>query len=94
VEQLTLRGFAGADILDGGDGIDTASYEGSSTSVNVSLATHTGKEGDAEGDMLTNIENLFGSSYDDPSFVTSGRVKSGQHLKEYTLAWLPHVEPL
>jgi len=61
----TLRGFAGADILDGGDGIDTASYEGSSTSVNVSLATHTGKEGDAEGDMLTNIENLFGSSYDD-----------------------------
>ena len=54
--------IGGADTLDGGDGTDTASYEGSSAAVTVSLvagATNTG--GDAEGDTLSNIENLTGS---------------------------------
>ena len=62
----TLIGGAGADTLDGGTGTDTASYEGSSAAVTVSLvagATNTG--GDAEGDTLSNVENLTGSAHDD-----------------------------
>ena len=60
----TLIGGAGADTLNGGDGTDTASYAGSSAAVTVSLAagaTNTG--GDAEGDTLSNIENLTGSAH-------------------------------
>ena len=52
--------------MDGGTDTDTASYEGSSAAVTVSLvagATNTG--GDAEGDTLSNIENLTGSAHDD-----------------------------
>ena len=61
----TLKGGGGADILDGGDGIDTASYAYSSGGVGVSLRTGRGFGGDAEGDLLGNIENLVGSSFDD-----------------------------
>ena len=60
----TLIGGAGADALDGGTDTDTASYAGSSAAVTVSLvagATNTG--GDAEGDTLSNIENLTGSAH-------------------------------
>ena len=62
----TLIGGVGADALDGGTGTDTVSYAGSSAAVTVSLvagATNTG--GDAEGDTLSNIENLTGSAHDD-----------------------------
>jgi Ca2+-binding RTX toxin-like protein len=61
----SLIGGAGADVLVGGDGNDTATYEGS-TAVNVSLvpgATNT--VGDAQGDTLSGIENLIGSSAND-----------------------------
>jgi Ca2+-binding RTX toxin-like protein len=65
-----LDGGAGADRLDGGDGIDDASYYGSEEGVHVSLSPflligggNTG--GDAEGDTLFNIENLYGSKHDD-----------------------------
>jgi Ca2+-binding RTX toxin-like protein len=61
----TLAGGAGADTLDGGGGTDTASYANSSAGVSVSLFTGTGSGGDAEGDTLTNIENLTGSGKDD-----------------------------
>ena len=61
----TLEGGAGADTLDGGEGIDTASYAGSAADVSVNLATGVGIGGDANGDRLSNIENLIGSAYDD-----------------------------
>ena len=51
--------------LDGGDGTDTVSYSGSSAGVTVNLLTGAGERGDAEGDMLFNIENLIGSRYND-----------------------------
>src|SRR5262249_57705343 len=51
--------------LDGGAGNDTASYDTSSTAVTVNLATGTGSGGDAQGDTLTNIENLIGSTFND-----------------------------
>jgi Ca2+-binding RTX toxin-like protein len=60
-----LHGRLGADTLDGGDGIDTASYAGSAA-VTVSLVANTvNTGGEAAGDKLTNIENLIGSSNDD-----------------------------
>ena len=60
-----LIGGAGADTLDGGAGIDTASYATSPAGVNVSLMTGMGHGGDAEGDTLSNIENLTGSKFND-----------------------------
>ncbi len=60
-----LIGLDRADILEGGAGIDTASYEDSRTGVEVNLATGEAEGGDAEGDVLSGIENLIGSPDDD-----------------------------
>jgi Ca2+-binding RTX toxin-like protein len=62
-----LLGAGGADSLDGGDGIDTASYNTSAAGVTVNLTTGTGAGGDAEGDTLAllTIENLEGSAFAD-----------------------------
>ena len=59
------RGGDGADPLDGGDGIDTASYAGSASRVDVRLSGTVVNYGDATGDVLTNIENLVGSAHND-----------------------------
>ncbi|MGO4724063.1 hypothetical protein AB4112_11860, partial [Inquilinus sp. 2KB_23] len=69
----TLRGGAGADALDGGDGSDFANYQGSATAVTVDLQAHTVSGGDAQGDTLTSIENLYGSSNDDHLTGDNGR---------------------
>ena len=60
-----LFGKAGADEMDGGDGIDWISYLTSDTGVTVNLTTGTGTGGDAQGDVITNVENLAGSDYAD-----------------------------
>jgi Ca2+-binding RTX toxin-like protein len=60
-----IKGGGGADLLNGGAGIDTASYEDSNAAVTVSLASGSGQGGTAQGDVLSSIENLYGSSYDD-----------------------------
>jgi len=60
-----LAGLGGADTLNGGDGLDTASYAASPLAVNLSLATSTYSGGDADGDVLSNIENLTGSAFND-----------------------------
>ncbi|NUA97985.1 calcium-binding protein, partial [Azospirillum melinis] len=60
-----LSGGAGADTLTGGDGIDSADYAASADGVAVNLASGTGSGGDAEGDVLSGIENLSGSDHDD-----------------------------
>jgi glucose/arabinose dehydrogenase len=57
-----LDGGAGADALSGGPGIDTATYASSPAGVAVNLATGHGFGGDAEGDILTGIENLIGTA--------------------------------
>ncbi|MFE0758909.1 calcium-binding protein [Inquilinus sp. NPDC058860] len=61
----TLRGGAGADVLNGGNGSDFANYQGSASAVTVNLLTDTASGGDAAGDSLDSIENLYGSSNDD-----------------------------
>lgn len=60
-----MAGGGGADSLYGGTGTDLADYSGSSEGVTVSLATGTGSGGDAEGDILSSIEMLTGSSFAD-----------------------------
>lgn len=58
----TFRGSAGADTIYGGAGIDAVDYSSSFQAVTVNLQTQTGSGGDAQGDKLSSIENLFGSN--------------------------------
>ncbi|MFT0869972.1 calcium-binding protein, partial [Pseudomonas sp. CAM1A] len=58
-------GGAGADTINGGAGKDFAWYVNSSAGVSVNLATGATSGGDAEGDVLTGIEGLAGSAFDD-----------------------------
>ena len=60
-----IRGDLGSDTIDGGDGIDTLNYFGSTTAVTVNLATGTGSGGTAQGDNISNIENVYGSEFND-----------------------------
>jgi len=60
----SLWGGAGADTMDGGDGVDRALYTTATAAVTASLATG-GTVGDAAGDSFVNIENLYGSNFDD-----------------------------
>ena len=61
----TLEGGAGADVIVGGSGIDTASYAGSSAGVSVNLASGAISGGDAQGDVLSGVENILGSAHND-----------------------------
>ncbi|MGH7002796.1 MAG: beta strand repeat-containing protein, partial [Alphaproteobacteria bacterium] len=69
----TLTGGAGADVLNGGNGVDMADYSdapqdpegGNEDGVTVDLGTGTGHGTHAEGDVLTNIENMTGSEFND-----------------------------
>jgi Ca2+-binding RTX toxin-like protein len=65
-----IEGRGGADLINGGPGNDTASYEGSSSGVNVTVNDPTtsafaASGGDAAGDRLFSIENLIGSASND-----------------------------
>ncbi|WP_343717908.1 calcium-binding protein [Inquilinus sp.] len=76
----TIRGGAGADHIDGGAGSDFANYQGSASGVTVNLLTGVNSGGDAAGDVLTNIENLYGSSFDDTLTGDNGRNIIGGEL--------------
>ena len=67
-----LIGGKGADAMHGGkpgttnNGNDATSYVTSTAGVRVDLRTgHVGRGGDAEGDTLTSVETVYGSSFDD-----------------------------
>ena len=61
-----LEGGTGADQIDGGDGIDTVSYRNSDGGVTVDLSgVETASGGDAAGDRVTRVENVYGSDYND-----------------------------
>ena len=53
----------GSDALNGGIGIDTASYAGAGSSVFVFLANPAANTGEAAGDTYSSIENLVGSAF-------------------------------
>ena len=61
----TLAGGAGGDVLTGGSGTDYASYAASAEGVNVNVRTGVVSGGDAEGDVLSAIENATGSESSD-----------------------------
>jgi Ca2+-binding RTX toxin-like protein len=55
-----LTGGQGADQIDGGAGIDLVDYAGSAA-VTINLSNGTASGGDAAGDVLTGIENVYGA---------------------------------
>jgi len=61
----TLRGGAGGDRLFGGAGSDEIEYIGSAAAVTINLATGFAGGGDANGDTLSSIEEIDGSSFGD-----------------------------
>ena len=65
----TLEGGLGDDLINGGIGIDTASYAnalGGVTAILYRLGTGNGEASGADGnDILVGIENLTGSAFDD-----------------------------
>ena len=60
-----LIGGAGADTMDGGAGSDAAFYTQSPSAVNVDLLFNNIFGGHATGDVLSNIERVTGSAFDD-----------------------------
>jgi Ca2+-binding RTX toxin-like protein len=68
-----LEGGAGGDWLDGGAGEnDTVSYQSSSSRVMVDLSIGRGNLGDAEGDLLFGIEQVYGSHFNDVLIGNAG----------------------
>ena len=68
-----IDGGIGADIIDGGAGSDTVSYYTTNTAVNVNLSLTTAQSGGAaQGDILSNIENIVGTSDSDTLIGNSG----------------------
>ncbi|MBW8726719.1 MAG: calcium-binding protein [Inquilinus limosus] len=55
-----LTGGSGADQIDGGAGIDLVDYAGSAA-VTINLSAGTASGGDATGDVLSGIENVYGA---------------------------------
>jgi len=58
----TIKGSGGDDTINGGAGKDSVDYGSSSEAVTLNVANGTGIGGQAQGDQLSNIENLIGSS--------------------------------
>jgi hypothetical protein len=58
-------GGAGSDTINGGAGSDSAWYLNSAAAIQIDLLAGTAAGGDADGDMLSGIENLIGSSLGD-----------------------------
>ncbi|MEP3688848.1 MAG: calcium-binding protein [Sulfitobacter dubius] len=60
-----LAGGAGADTLNGGAGIDTLDYSAATVGVAVDLLNTSASGGDAEGDVISNFENVIGGAGND-----------------------------
>ena len=64
-----ISGGGGFDVIDGGNGNDTAVYFRSDAAVSISLLDFgsggSGSGGEAEGDKLFSIENVFASGHND-----------------------------
>ena len=75
-----LEGGAGADVLNGYQELDLASYAGSSAAVNVSLLTGYAAGGDAAGDTFLSIEGFIGSRFADTLNGSNGRRTGRRHL--------------
>lgn len=68
-----IVGNAGNNVINGGTGVDTASYSGAGAGVTINLSLTTAQAtGGAGTDTLSGIENLVGSRYDDVLTGSSG----------------------
>ncbi|MCG6578078.1 calcium-binding protein, partial [Pseudomonas sp. AF32] len=65
-------GGAGADVIDGREAMDSAFYITSTTGVSINLQTQINQGGDAEGDVLLNIEHVLGSHFNDVLVGSTG----------------------
>ncbi|MBO9465083.1 Hint domain-containing protein [Tropicibacter sp. R15_0] len=75
VGQDTIFGGSGADTIDGGDGHDVASYW-FSVSVNIDLTDGSPESGgEAQGDVITNIEEIDGSNTGDDTITVNDQVQ-------------------
>ncbi|HEV8682508.1 MAG TPA: hypothetical protein VGS09_07020 [Actinomycetota bacterium] len=76
-----LSGAMGNDLLDGGSGVDTAEYATAPEGVRADLGTGTATIG-AETDILTGVEDLVGSPFDDHLTGSTGpnRIAGGDGL--------------
>lgn len=74
-DDNVITGGSGADTIDGDGGVNTADYSGSADGVTVDLAAGTGTDGDAQGDSLSNIQSLIGSSGDDTLLGSATQVQ-------------------
>lgn len=63
--ENTIAGMDGADTMDGGADIDTLDYSASDAGVTINLQTNTASGGHADGDVISNFENVDGSAFDD-----------------------------
>ncbi|MDP4032689.1 MAG: Hint domain-containing protein [Pseudorhodobacter sp.] len=73
----TLVGGAGADVLNGGAGMDYIDYSGSDAAVSINLATGATSGGDAQGDVLSGVDGIIGSDFDDTLVGFDGQGFSG-----------------
>jgi Ca2+-binding RTX toxin-like protein len=64
-----LMGRQNADIIDGGDGDDTAGYWFATKGITAALDKSVKFKGEAKGDTLLNIENLDGSKTGDDTLI-------------------------
>ncbi|MBC7954127.1 MAG: hypothetical protein H7Z12_20205 [Rhodospirillaceae bacterium] len=67
-----IDGGNGGDTIDGGGGTDTLWYYSSNAAVTVDLQANTASGGWAQGDVISNFENLRGSAYNDVLTGASG----------------------
>ena len=61
----TIVGGLGQDTIDGGDGVDELRYANANSRAVVDLSTGQGTAGHSFGDSIINVENLFGSQFND-----------------------------
>lgn len=74
----TIRGGAGADTLEGGDGFDVLQYTDSAGGVTVDLQAdgaglQSATGGDADGDVVSGFEHVYGSDFADTITGDAGR---------------------
>ncbi|MBV7257405.1 cadherin domain-containing protein [Pacificimonas sp. WHA3] len=66
-----IYGGTGQDHIDGGSGDDILTYYTATSGVTVDLELGTGSRGQASGDTITSIEQLFGTTHDDVLYGSS-----------------------
>lgn len=68
----TIFGSAGEDVIDGGEGIDLIDYRHSNAGIRLDLVTRLGQGGFADGDLVSGIENLTGTEFEDALYGNGG----------------------